>query len=212
MSIEMRRNAYIGKTREAHIIGSARAFDEYPNAEVRSVLAAAQHNHLINHYGGHDRAASFDMPAANFDAFADLVLKETAKQFPGGIPPHVINYDFVLYHYELTPDMWRAIAPLAPFGKGNPEPIIAARDVRVLGVYPSEHNPKNFQVMLKTGENTRIYAKVKNQPDFADRLKKGNLIDLLFTVDKNSYSGNIELILVDWRPAPMNRARGRVLD
>jgi single-stranded-DNA-specific exonuclease len=87
---------------------------------------------LFTRYGGHAHAVGFSLPServpelrAHLDEYARLRLT------PADFEP-VLDVDAELDLDQVTPDLFRAIEQLEPFGQGNPEPVFSARAVRLM--------------------------------------------------------------------------------
>ena len=87
---------------------------------------------LFTRYGGHSHAVGFSLPSdrvpelrAHLDQYARLRL--TAADFEP-----VLDVDAELDLEQVTPDLFRALEKLEPFGQGNPEPLFTARAVRMM--------------------------------------------------------------------------------
>ncbi|HEX3819082.1 MAG TPA: single-stranded-DNA-specific exonuclease RecJ [Candidatus Sulfotelmatobacter sp.] len=86
---------------------------------------------LFTRYGGHSHACGFAMPSANvpelrakLDAFARARL--TLADFDP-----VLEIDGELSLPDVTPELFRALELLEPYGMANPEPVFAARGVQL---------------------------------------------------------------------------------
>ncbi len=89
---------------------------------------------LFTRFGGHAHAVGFSMPAANLpelctrlDAYARARL--TLADFEP-----ILDLDAELPFDEITPDLFQALRRLEPFGMGNPEPVFAARNLRLMSL------------------------------------------------------------------------------
>jgi single-stranded-DNA-specific exonuclease len=87
---------------------------------------------LFTRYGGHAHAVGFSLPSvrvpelrAHLDEYARLRLT------PADFEP-VLDLDAELDLDQVTPDLFQALERLEPFGQGNPEPVFAARAVRLM--------------------------------------------------------------------------------
>ena len=107
-------------------------------------------SNLFSRYGGHSHACGFAMPAANvaelrtrLDAFA------RARLTPADFDP-MLDLDGELDLSEVTPDLFRALRLLEPYGMGNPEPVFAARAVQ-LAAPPRILKDKHIKLKLKSG-------------------------------------------------------------
>jgi single-stranded-DNA-specific exonuclease len=87
---------------------------------------------LFTRYGGHSHAVGFSLPSArvpelraHLDEYARLRLT------PADFEP-ILDLDAELTLDHVTPDLFQALERLEPFGQGNPEPVFAARAVRLM--------------------------------------------------------------------------------
>ena len=87
---------------------------------------------LFTRFGGHAHAVGFSMPAANLphlcthlDAYARARL--TLADFEP-----VLDLDAELPFDQITHNLFQALRQLEPFGMGNPEPVFAAHNVRLM--------------------------------------------------------------------------------
>ncbi len=106
---------------------------------------------LFSRYGGHSHACGFAMPAANvgelrsrLDAFARTRL--TLADFEPAI-----DLDADLSLDEVTPELFQALSRLEPYGVGNPEPVFAARSVRVTAP-PRILKDKHLKLKLRAAD------------------------------------------------------------
>ncbi|HEY2574243.1 MAG TPA: single-stranded-DNA-specific exonuclease RecJ, partial [Verrucomicrobiaceae bacterium] len=105
---------------------------------------------LFTRYGGHSHACGFAMPAANvaelrvkLDAFA------RARLTPGDFDP-VLELDGELGLADVTPELFRALELLEPYGMANAEPVFAARGAQ-LAAPPRIMKEKHIKLKLRQG-------------------------------------------------------------
>jgi len=87
---------------------------------------------LFTRYGGHSHAVGFSLPSvrvpelrAHLDQYARMRLT------PADFEP-VLDLDAEINLDQVTPELFQALERLEPFGQGNPEPIFAAKAVRLM--------------------------------------------------------------------------------
>ena len=127
---------------------------------------------LFSRYGGHSHACGFAMPSANvadlrarLDAFARSRL--TAADFAP-----ILDLDAELDLTEITPELFRALQLLEPYGMGNPEPVFAACGVQ-LTAPPRILKEKHIKLKLRAAPESRelssatILATPRCHPDGA---------------------------------------------
>jgi single-stranded-DNA-specific exonuclease len=153
---------------------------------------------LFSRFGGHRQAAGLSMQAGRvvefrrrFNAYASERLG--AEDF---VPQ--IGIDAVVALKELDDAGVYELLSLAPFGFGNPSPVLAAVDAESAGP-PSVMKEKHLRVHLR--QNGRwLTAKAWNFAERAAEVAAGNKIDVAFCVEEDSYSGWAATVK-DVRPA-----------
>src|SRR5579863_2966631 len=87
---------------------------------------------LFTRFGGHAHAVGFSVPAANLpELCAHLDAYARARLTLDDFEP-VLDLDAELSFDQITPDLFQALRRLEPFGVGNPEPVFAARNLRLM--------------------------------------------------------------------------------
>jgi single-stranded-DNA-specific exonuclease len=116
-----------------------------------------------------------------------------------------LRIDGELSMSEITPELWKAIAALEPFGMGNPQPVFQARGVRV-SAPPKILKEKHLKLRLarENGGFARSVEAVAWR--MAERLQDeaillGDTIDVAFTIEQNTHPefGGLQLSLCDFR-------------
>ncbi|MGA9642170.1 MAG: single-stranded-DNA-specific exonuclease RecJ [Terriglobales bacterium] len=87
---------------------------------------------MFSRFGGHAHAVGFALPSANVEKLrAHLDGYARARLTPADLEPQ-LEFERELGLDEVTPELQRALSLLEPFGMGNPEPVFAARGVRLM--------------------------------------------------------------------------------
>src|SRR5215470_6210608 len=109
---------------------------------------------LFTRYGGHAHACGFAMPTTNvvelrtrLDQFARLRLT------PADFEP-VLDIDAELGLSDVTPELYRVLELLEPYGMSNPEPVFAARGVQLVAP-PKILKEKHVKLKLRAGQAPR---------------------------------------------------------
>jgi len=109
---------------------------------------------LFSRYGGHSHACGFAMPSANVDDLrAKLDAFARTRLTPADFDP-ILDLDAELDLSEITPELFRALTLLEPYGMGNSEPVFAARGVQ-LAAPPRILKEKHVKLKLRAGAQTR---------------------------------------------------------
>ena len=86
---------------------------------------------LFSRYGGHSHAVGFSLASSNVpDLRAHLDAYARGRLTLADFEP-TLRYDADLPLEQVTPEFFRLLKRLEPFGVGNPEPVFAARHVRI---------------------------------------------------------------------------------
>jgi single-stranded-DNA-specific exonuclease len=106
---------------------------------------------LFSRFGGHAHACGFAMPAANVaDLRTRLDQFARARLTLADFDP-VLDLDAEVGLREVTPELFRALQLLEPYGMGNPEPVFSARGVQVVAP-PRILKDKHVKLKLRAGE------------------------------------------------------------
>ena len=122
------RPALVGAREGGRIRGSARSI---PGAPIGPAILAARRAGLLEAGGGHDMAAGFALEAERVEAFRAFLAERLAPLAPPGGRAAPVEIDAGLSVAGATDGLVEALAPVGPFGRGNPEPVFALPGVRV---------------------------------------------------------------------------------
>ncbi|HTS07091.1 MAG TPA: DHHA1 domain-containing protein, partial [Candidatus Eisenbacteria bacterium] len=107
---------------------------------------------LFTRYGGHSHACGFAMPTANvpelrarLDQFARTKLKLSDFE-------PTLEIDGEIELTDVTPELFRTLELLEPYGMSNPEPVFAARGVQLVAP-PKILKEKHVKLKVRTGEH-----------------------------------------------------------
>jgi len=178
--------------------GSGRSI---PGFNMRDALAACSEN-LIS-FGGHAMAGGLRLEPNNIARFAEAFCRYAAENIDVDQlgPPLAIDAEVALA--ELSYPVVEHLARLAPFGQGNPDPIVAVRNCRML-TPPKRIGRKGDTVSLMLGQDqARIRAVGFGMGQLADLLVGADVIDVAGQPMLNTFNGttSVELKLADvnWR-------------
>jgi single-stranded-DNA-specific exonuclease len=149
---------------------------------------------LFERFGGHARAAGFVLPSARiaeletrFEEYARSVLK------PQDLEP-VLPVDAEVSGAEIDWTLFQALETLAPFGCGNPTPVLAARDFRLLGG-PRILQERHLKLRVACGSKS-FDALGWGMAERGATLSPGQALDMAFTLDQNLFQDVTTLQLV----------------
>jgi single-stranded-DNA-specific exonuclease len=180
---------------------------------------------LFTRFGGHAHAVGFSMPAANLpELCAHLDAYARARLTLSDFEP-ILDVDAELPFDQISHDLFQGLRRLEPFGMGNPEPVFAAHNLRVMAM-PRVIKEKHVKLKLsaqdeavgEAGVLPRVHAQSSDRGwrksivhdalgwRMAERIQQaellpGDALDIAFTLDHNDHPefGGLELSLRDFR-------------
>jgi len=130
---------------------------------------------LFTRFGGHAHAVGFSLPAARVSELrAHLDDYARFRLTPADFEP-ALTFDAEMSLHHVTPELFRALQRLEPFGVGNPQPVFAARAVRLMApprVLKDKHVKLKFapavgSFSLEGGREIAILTTPRCDPDSA---------------------------------------------
>lgn len=166
--------------------------------------ALAECRSRLVRFGGHQAAAGLTIEESQLDAFRGDFCEAVLRQWTDNdvIPEIVIDAESSLG--QLTLESIAQMEMLAPFGAGNPRPLLCCRDV-VLDE-PSRRmggGDRHLTVNLRQGA-TVLRGVAFGAGDWCDELNAcEGAIEIAYRPVINDYRGfkRVEVQIVDWRPA-----------
>jgi len=162
---------------------------------------------LFTRYGGHAHAVGFALPASripelrtHLDSYARARL--TLADFEPSL-----KVDAELDLGAVSPALYQALRRMEPFGMGNPEPVFAARGVRMVApprVIKDKHVKLKLGVANAGGWRQAITFDAlgwhMGEKVEQAQLLAGDALDIVFSVEHNQHPewGGLELGLRDF--------------
>src|SRR5437588_2652202 len=177
---------------------------------------------LFDRYGGHAHSVGFALPAERIPDLRCHLENYAREHLTLADFEPMLDLDARISLAQVTPELLDALRRLEPFGMGNPEPVFAARSVRLLQP-PRIMKEKHIKLKLNCSENREQRTGNSNWRHsvtydalgwrLAERARKeqllpGDMLDIAFTVGHNDHPefGGLELTLCDFvRTAPVCR-------
>ena len=164
---------------------------------------------LFTRHGGHAGAAGFELPADRWAAFVERFEALAAPAVPID-PRTVLRIDLALPALDVDYRLLRELGGLAPYGPGNPEPLVA-----VLGLTVT-------RVRLAADEHTSLTLRrdrdvldgiAFGRADIAALVQEGDRIDVVARVASRVFGGfeSLQLEIRDAAPSGSHPEAASVL-
>lgn len=154
---------------------------------------------VFDRFGGHSMAAGFSLPTAKiadlearFEKYARSVLN------PQDLEP-VLRLDAEVPGADIDWDLFKALETLAPFGCGNPTPVLWARGFHLL-FGPRIMQQKHLKLRVTSGPKA-FDAVGWGMAGRGAELTPGQSLDMAFTLNQNVFQNvtTLQLVVKDIR-------------
>lgn len=125
--------------------GSCRSLGD---VHVVELMARVGHD-IFSAWGGHEGAGGFSVPVEKLPLLSDALNKAFRHVEKKEIGTQEIEIDHELSMNEVNDVTWNAIAPLAPFGEGNPKPVFAFRNMKPLSVRRFGKKSEHLEILYE---------------------------------------------------------------
>jgi len=171
--------------------GSARGISGYPVLEQLTTQA-----HLLTKFGGHRAAAGFSIRTENIEQFR-AGLNQQALAFEETLFQAELKVDLQVSLDAVTGDLLRELEQMAPFGFGNPGPVLACRGVPVhtISAIGKERSHLKFRFGSQ-GEQEGIAFRIGER---IHELNREKTLDVAFSLEWNNFRGRetVQLMIKD---------------
>jgi single-stranded-DNA-specific exonuclease len=176
--------------------GSVRAGSAY-----HALDALAKSVEVLEGFGGHARAAGFQLKPNSFERFKELFCAACAEQVEAGERVSSIDVEAWLEPQQITYEMAGYVRKLAPFGLENRMPRWALRGVEIDNIRTMGPSAEHMQFVLRTGEQVTVRAVWFKCGNLTGVLDKGDCVDVVFELVQSDFRGfpEIELRIIDMR-------------
>jgi single-stranded-DNA-specific exonuclease len=174
--------------------------DKYSKASVRSVsgfniieFLRSQPEFFVN-VGGHPMAAGFTIETEKLIIFKQTLEELAESLLDDETLTKSIKIDCEIPFSLISPDFYKSLQQLAPFGMGNPEPTFATKDVTIVEMRVLGKESNHLKLFLRK-DKTSFDAIAFGFGELARELKIGDKIDVAYNIDINEWNGNKKLQL-----------------
>ena len=175
--------------------------DEYGQGSARSIPGFNLHDAIracssgLTAFGGHAAAAGLKLPADHFTAFAEEFDRHCLGVLTPELLQRSLTIDAEVHLGTLNVKIVDELDLLEPYGIGNPRPVLAANQVRVVGEPRAVGERKNhLQIRFSQGDVV-VKAIAWNMAERLKKLRPDDVCSIAFIPSINEWNGRREVQL-----------------
>ncbi len=170
--------------------GSARSIEGF---HITQALESCRD--ILLRFGGHAQAAGFTLESARIPEFEARLLHYAEEHLEESMLVPRVQVDAIVDLQDVSDRTPAAISLLGPFGKGNPEPLLATLGVNVMDLRRMGAEGKHLRLNIAQNGTPRACVAFR-QGEVAEWLRPGDRIDMLYRPSLNRWQGRESLQLV----------------
>ena len=183
-----RPSAAIGSEDGVDFKGSVRGVRDFDVVEALSNCS----DKLLS-FGGHKSAGGFTIEENQIESFRRAFIEEADRQLSNSDRMPLSSADVEVGLEEVDAELVSSLAALAPFGIGNPHPLLLSKALIVEDIQVLKSAHLKFVVCDPDSSKrfTSLFWRIANHPD----IHRGACVDIVYRPEINCYQGqsNIQL-------------------
>ena len=174
-----------------YYIGSARSINGF---DIYKALKKC--SNFLEQFGGHKYAAGLKLHESKLKLFRSEFEKFASKNISEKQKIKTLIYDLEISLSDLNFKFFKIIEQMEPFGPNNLKPIFCSRNcVTTSQTRTVGNDNKHLQLFIKS--KNKIYKGIAfGRGDLLNKINESKGFDILYSVEKNTWNGNIELQLI----------------
>jgi single-stranded-DNA-specific exonuclease len=188
------RPAVIMSESENNLTGSCRS----PLSKFNITEALSHNAALLKKFGGHRCAAGFTLAKEHQSKLENGLIDFADQAITAQELISILTLDFSVNEADISFDFFSELQRLAPFGEGNPEPVLFWENAKISQLQSVGENGDHLRLKIGDKNHTAIAFRFGK---FIETLQKRPTADLAFTLGENVWNGkkDLQLKIVDIR-------------
>lgn len=171
--------------------GSGRSIESYPMYE-----RLTECKHLLTRFGGHKLAAGLSLKEQNIE-----ILRQTLNEKSNLSEDDLlekVSIDMQLPLGYISEELVNSLELLEPFGKGNPKPMFAEKDITIVRKQVIGQNRNMLKLFVRDAQGTAIEALYFGDAEQFERYlqEHGEKLSVTYYPSINEYMGNKKLQII----------------
>ena len=176
------------------ISGSARSVSDF---DIYTAIDSCRD--LLTNFGGHMFAAGLSMREENLPEFKRRFEEYVAAHITADQQEPVVEVEAEIALSDITPQFFRILQCLEPYGPGNPRPVFVTRNM-INYRYTKRVGKMGEHLKLDLTDRTASISGIAfGQGDLATYFQNGNPADVCYELDENHFNGltSIQMTAID---------------
>ncbi|MFC1700899.1 single-stranded-DNA-specific exonuclease RecJ [Patescibacteria group bacterium] len=168
------------------------------------IEAITKCSNYLERYGGHKGAAGFTLKKENIEHVKKILTKFVESKLRGKKLEKSLEIDAELFFDDISWVNYDQIQRFAPFGKDNSEPKFLMKGAEIIDLKIVGNGSKHLKLDLRIKNKEKNLAKnIKaigfNLGEWKEKIKIGDIIDLVFEFTVNEWNGyrNLQMKIID---------------
>lgn len=155
--------------------------------------------HYLRQFGGHEQAAGLTIERDKLALFRRAINEYAARHVAEDCLIPWLDLEAVVKLQDVSPEMIEEIGKLYPYGHGNPPPLLACREARLVGWREAGENGTHLKITVHTGSQ-EIDGIGFNMGAYREILAAVKELNLAFVPTLNEWNGRVapELVVEDF--------------
>jgi single-stranded-DNA-specific exonuclease len=154
-------------------------------------------------FGGHEASGGFSVVPEKVHTLHEDLSVAAASLEAKTIASREVSHDVELTLSDVSWTLYRDLGKLAPFGMGNPKPIVRIDRTKVISMKRFGKEQNHVEITLvctETGATARAYDFFRAPEDFTLTLTEDCSGRAIATIERDTFRGGLALRLVDMLP------------
>jgi single-stranded-DNA-specific exonuclease len=143
---------------------------------------------VFTKFGGHSHAAGVTLPLEKLDEFRERFAGYAQMKLSADDLVPELRIDTAVEPDEVTAEFAAECFRMAPFGAGNPAPVVALKRMKVASASTMGAEGKHFKLQVERN-GSRHFVKAWNFEPRSGEAAPGAVVDLAVTVKPDDYWG-----------------------
>lgn len=177
--------------------------EKYSKASARSVAgfniveAIRSCTKILVDVGGHPMAAGFTVETTKLLLLKKKLTELAGQQLTDENLQRTLKIDCEINLESIDLKLYKKIKELEPFGMGNPQPIFASKNVKVVKMRLIGKDNKHIKLTLQPNQKYHQYIDAIGfgMGELFEKLSFEKLIDIAYMIDENNWNNNSNLQL-----------------